>query len=107
VSIEHAIFQWQQGERRLRDAPPSRRAVLERVIDRIVADLRRRLGGRFATAELVALYEEGADWCLDLAMAAAPEEPDAWDVQTVAGAAFARYVREAYDFAGGRRVEAR
>ena len=107
MSIEHAIFQWQEGERRLRDAPSSRRPALERVTDRIVAELRRRLGGRFATAELVALYEEGADWCLDLAMAAAPEQPDAWDLQAVAGAAFARYAREAYDFAGGRHAEAR
>lgn len=107
VSFEHAIFQWQEGERRLRAARPPQRASLERVTNRIVADLRRRLGGRFSTAELVALYEAGTDWCLDLAIAVAPDEPDAWDLQTVAGAAFARYLREAQDFAGGRRLEAR
>lgn len=102
VDFEHAIFQWQEGERRLREAPLTQRPALERVSDRIVAGLRRRLGGRFATAELVELYEAGTDWCLDLAMACAPDEPVAWDMQTVAGAAFSRYVREADDFAGGR-----
>lgn len=107
MSFEHAIFQWQEGERRLRSAPPSQRLALERVSDRILADLRRRLGGSFATGELVELYEAGTDWCLDLAMATAPGEPVAWDLQTVAGAAFSRYVREAHDFAGGRRLEAR
>ncbi len=107
MSFEHAIFQWQEGGRRLGAAPSSQRPILERVTDRIVADLRRRLGGRFATAELVDLYEAGTDWCLDLAIATAPDEPFAWDLQMVAGAAFSRYVREADDFAGGRRLETR
>ncbi len=107
MSFEHAIFQWQEGERRLRAAPLSQRPALEHVTDRIVADLRRRLGGSFATAELVELYDAGTDWCLDVAMATAPDEPVSWDLQTVAGAAFSRYVRDAHDFAGGRRLEAR
>jgi hypothetical protein len=106
VSFDHAIFQWQEGERRLSSAPTSQRLALERVTDRILSDLRRRLGGSFATAELVELYEAGTDWCLDLAMATAPSEPAAWDLQIVAGAAFLRYVREAHDFGGGRRLEA-
>ncbi len=33
-----------------------------------------------------------------------PETPEAWDMTTVAGAAFARYVRESGDYAGGRRI---
>ena len=40
----------------------------------------------------------------DVAVAAAPEEPDAWDERVVGDAAFARYLREATDFAGGRRT---
>ena len=40
-----------------------------------------------------------------IAVAVAPGAPFAWDPRTVADAAFARYVREATDFAGGRRVE--
>lgn len=90
----------------MRDAPPGRRRQLERVSERIVEELRRRLGGAFTTEELAALYEDGTDWCLAVAMAAAPGDPDAWDSDTVADAAFGRYVRDAVDFGGGRRVEA-
>ncbi len=32
------------------------------------------------------------------------EEPEAWDVRIVGDAAFARYLREAVDYAGGRRL---
>ncbi|MGI8512627.1 MAG: hypothetical protein ACR2NH_08350 [Solirubrobacteraceae bacterium] len=78
--------------------------MLERVTSRIVDELRRRLGGAFTTDELTELYENGTDWCLDVAIAVAPENPRAWESATVADAAFATYVREAVDFAGGRRV---
>jgi len=106
VPFENAIYQWEEGRRRLREAPPVRRAALERVTDQIVAELRRRLGGAFTTAELAELYEQGTDWCLDLATVTAPEDPHAWQAETVVDAAFARYVREASDFAGGRRTAA-
>jgi hypothetical protein len=36
----------------------------------------------------------------------APDNPRAWDSETVADAAFARYVREASDWAGGRALQA-
>jgi len=104
MSFENAIYQWQQGERRLQAAPAERRARLERVTDAIVAELRRRLGGRFDTEELVALYERGTTWCLQLAMNLAPEDPWAWEAGVVVDAAFARYLREAADFAGGKRA---
>ncbi len=79
--------------------------AMGRVTEAIHAELRRRLGGAFTTAELVDLYELGTDWCLDLAARVAPDAPWAWDSRTVADAAFARYVREALDYAGGRRTE--
>ncbi len=104
--VENALFQWEEGKRRLREAAPDERAALERVTERIVGELRRRLGGAFTTSELVDLYAQGTDWCLEIAVAAAPEQPHAWESQTVADAAFARYVREAADFAGGRPVDA-
>ena len=103
--VELALFQWEDGGRRLRQAPPDERATLERVTERIVRELRRRLGGAFTTSELVELYAEGTDWCLDVALAVAPDQPYAWEAQVVADAAFARYVREAMDFAGGRLVD--
>jgi hypothetical protein len=105
MGFETAIHQWRDGERRLADAPPAHLPALELVTERIVAQLRRRLGGTFTTEELVQLYEQGTGWCLDVAVAVAPAAPWAWDVRTVADAAFARYLREATDFAGGRRRE--
>jgi hypothetical protein len=103
VSFETAIFQWQQGERRLAAAPPERAALLERVTEALVAELRRRLGGRFATQELVDLYERDTAWCLQVAMNLAPEAAWAWEAGVVVDAAFVRYLREAADYAGGRR----
>jgi hypothetical protein len=103
VPFETANYQWQQGERRLRAEPVERRPRLERVTDALVAELRRRLGGRFCSEELVALYEGGTSWCLQVAMKVAPADPWAWDAGVVVDAAFARYLREAADYAGGRR----
>ena len=103
-SFDTASYQWQEGERRVRDAPPEQRSTLDRVVERAVAELRRRLGGPFTSSELAALYEEqGTRWVIDIASAVAPEDPWAWD-QRVADAAFARYLREASDYAGGRRL---
>ncbi|HWX45463.1 MAG TPA: hypothetical protein VNY52_09095 [Solirubrobacteraceae bacterium] len=102
--FENAIYQWQQGERRLKQAPPERRVLLERVIEALVAELRRRLGGRFSAEELTQQYSRGTSWCLQLAMATAPDDPWAWDSAVVVDAAFGRYLREAVDYAGGRRV---
>jgi hypothetical protein len=103
MSFENAVYQWQQGERRLAGAPAERRPVLERVAAAVVAELRRRLGGRFSAEELADLYEQGTTWCLQVAMRVAPEDPWAWDAGTAVDAAFARYLREAADWAGGRR----
>jgi hypothetical protein len=103
VPYETATDQWTAGERRLEDAPADQRNVLEAVTGRIAAELRRRLGGPFTTEELAELYDQGTDWCSDIAFAAAPDHPYAWDVRVVADAAFGRYLREATDCAGGRR----
>ena len=104
MPFETALPQWQDGLRRLQSTPGDRRPLLERVTDRVVEELRRRLGGPFTTDELVDLYDSGTSWITDVAVGVAPEDPEAWDVRTVGDAAFARYLREATDFAGGRRV---
>lgn len=95
---------WDEGARSLTHAAPGERLALERVSESILFELRRRLGGPFTTDELAELYGRGTDWCLDLAVQAAPNDPGAWNVEVVADAAFARYAREAVDFAGGRRL---
>jgi hypothetical protein len=97
---------WRESQRRLQSADPAERPALDRVVDAIVDELRRRLGGPFTAEELAALYsEQGTDWCFDIATQVAPANPAAWDMSTVAGAAFGRYVREASNYAGGRRLE--
>ncbi|HLY49484.1 MAG TPA: hypothetical protein VKR21_09830 [Solirubrobacteraceae bacterium] len=90
---------WQEGEGRLGEAEPSDRAALDRVVDELVVELRRRLGGPFTTDELARLYaREGTDWAFAIATRVAPANPAAWDMPTVVGAAFARYAREAADY---------
>jgi hypothetical protein len=106
IPFEQLISLWQEGQRRLAEAAPSDRVALERVTDEIVLELRRRLGGPFSVQELAQLYtDQGTDWCFDVATRVAPRTPAAWDLTTVAGAAFARYAREAVDYAVGRRIE--
>ena len=104
MPFETAAYEWEAGLRRLEAAPPGRRETLERVVRAIEQELRRRLGGPFSTAELADLYDRGTAWCSDVALDVAPEDPDAWDVRVVADAAFARYLRAATDYAGGRRL---
>jgi hypothetical protein len=103
VHVDTALQLWSAGQRRLAATAPDERRLLERVSDRILDELRRRLGGSFTTRELAALYSAGTDWCLDVAIATMPHDPRAWDAQTAGDAAFARYVREASDWSGGRR----
>ena len=104
MPYETAIYQWRQGERRLVEAPLERRARLERVTEALVAELRRRLGGRFYAQELVELYERGGAWQQQVARRTAPEDPWAWEAGVVVDAAFGRYLREAADYAGGKRA---
>ena len=105
IRFEDLIGLWEEGQRRLASAEPQERAALERVVDAILGELRKRLGGIFTLQELTQLYlEQGTDWCFQLATEVAPATPAAWDVTTVAGAAFARYAREAVDYTHGRRT---
>jgi hypothetical protein len=105
VRFEEVIGLWREGQRRLAQVDPAVRPALERVTEEIVAELRRRVGGTFSTEELARFYgDEGIDWCFGIAVRTVPSNPEAWDLTTVANAAFARYVREASDYAGGARI---
>jgi hypothetical protein len=99
MRFEDAFVLWQEGEGRLAAADPSDRPALERVVDELVSELRRRLGGPFTTDELARLSAgQGTDWAFEVATRVAPANPAAWDMPTVVGAAFARYAREASDY---------
>jgi hypothetical protein len=95
--IEYLADRWSEAERRVRDLPTASRRPFDRVLDRLVAELRRRLGGRFNAQELVELYEGSSAWTMALAVETAPGEPVAWE-QWVADAAFGRYLRDAADW---------
>ena len=83
--VENALFQWEDGERRLREADDS---AYRRATEDLIDELRRRLGSTFTLEELAELYASGPDLGSD----------PSW----VVDAAFGRYAREAADFAGGR-----
>jgi hypothetical protein len=99
VRFDDVFGLWQEGERRLAGANPEDRQAMERAVNAVVDELRRRLGGPFTSDELAALYaSQGTDWAFDLTTRAAPNNPAAWDMSAVGGAAFARYAREASDY---------
>jgi hypothetical protein len=104
LRFEDLIGLWQDGERRLSQSDPADRVAQERAIDAVVSELRHRLGGPFSVQELARLYlDQGTDWVFQIATRVAPNSPAAWDLTTVAGAAFARFAREAGDYMIGRR----
>jgi hypothetical protein len=108
LPIDNAIFQWEEGYRRLQAArsDPGAYRLLGRVVVAVEDELRKRLGSSFSIEELARLYRQDIDWDLELAMRAVPPDSASWDSSTVVDAAFYLYMREASDFAGGsRRVE--
>jgi len=99
--LENALYQWRDGERRLADTEEPARTDLERAADAVVERLRKRLGSVFVLDELAELYAEGTDWATELATRHAAGT----DAAAVVDAAFARYAREASNYAGGRARE--
>ena len=100
-AVENALYQWREGERRLAGAPEPAQADLDSAADAVVEELRRRLGSSFVVDELADLYGKDTDWALELARRNAAGS----DAAAVVDAAFARYLREAKDYAGGRPRE--
>ena len=98
TAVAYARSEWEEAESRLRVQPPQRRRVLDDVVESIVVELNKRVGQNFATIDLVRVHERAEDWCMDVAHQAAPDEPQAWDLSIVQGAAFYRYSRQAQDY---------
>ena len=100
--LDTALFQWEEGYRRLeelRDQPRLYRRV-GRAVSAVEDELRRRIGLTFSAAELAALYAAGTEWCLEVALSTAPDAAG-WDPEIVADAAFFLYLRGASDYSGG------
>ena len=100
-AVENALYQWREGDRRIDNAPEPAQADLQSAVDVVLEALRRRLGSSFVVNELAALYGEDTDWALEIAR----RHRAGTDSASVVDAAFARYVREAKDFAGGQPRE--
>lgn len=100
-TVENALFQWEEGEARIRQADDREGRELDRAAQLVAGELRRRLGGSFTLAELVSLYGEGTDWANDLVQ----RRFLGTDGTAAVNAAFLRCARDSADFAGGRRHE--
>ena len=100
-AVENALYQWREGERHIANAPEPAQADLQAAADVVVEALRRRLGSSFMVDELAELYAQDTDWALEVAR----RNRAGTDAAAVVDAAFALYVREAKDFAGGQRRE--
>jgi hypothetical protein len=96
-ALENALFQWRDGDRRLAQTAEPARADLDRAAYVVLEELRKRLGSTFLVEELADLYHQGTDW----ATAIAARHAAGTDAAAVVDAAFARYAREASNFAGG------
>jgi hypothetical protein len=100
--VENALFQWEDGERRVRAAEPPVGPAAERATQVVLGELRKRLGSSYTVEELAELYAAGVDWAADLARTAGAGSAAVAAVD----AAFARYARGATNFGGGRRRRA-
>jgi hypothetical protein len=102
-TVENAVFQWEEGYRRLQAAraDPAAYRGLGRAVTVAQDTLRKRLGSSFSVEELASLYDDNDDWGVELALEALPDQSHLWDSSTVVDAAFYLYMREAVDFAGG------
>lgn len=100
-AVENALFQWEDGERHVRDTPEPARAQLDRAVAVVLDELRRRLGSAFSVEELADFYADDVDWASDIAQREAAGTDSSW----VVDAAFSRYAREATNYSGGRTRE--
>lgn len=91
--VDLALDQWTTGNLRIGGDP-----ALADASDAVLAELRRRLGGPFEISELVELYGGDTDWAAEIVGRHASGTDSSWAID----AAFARYARQASDFAGGR-----
>ena len=86
VALEIAMYQWQEGQQRMREADPSDQGRLDTAMYAVLDELRHRLGSTFEIAELADLYAEGTDWAEEIAQG----RWAASDAVAVVDAAFAR-----------------
>lgn len=100
TAVEYARSRWEEGEQRVQRAAPDsrRRDVLEEVVAALLQELEKRVGQTFTTLDLATIQDEAEPWCTRVAHEVAPDDPWAWELDTVQNAAFHRYARRASDY---------
>ena len=98
-AVETARQEWQEGHRRFQEEardPRRRRRLLDQ-LERVTAELRRRLGTTFTLSELVATYPGVEDWARETLEEVGGAD---WarDVTLVSDEAFHLYARGATDY---------
>jgi hypothetical protein len=100
VDLESARRDWEDGYRRLREQGGDR-ARADRLHDQVAAvtaELRKRVGGVFTTAELAAAYAGAERWARDAVAERGSATGWSRDVTTATDAAFHLYARGAVDY---------
>src|SRR4051794_6644123 len=95
--LDNALYQWEEGHARLRElsAQPRTAGLLNRAVEAIRDELRRRIGPTFSSQQLADLYAQGTDWCLEAARVALPINAVDLDPQAIVDGAFHLYLRGA------------
>jgi len=100
VSIELARQQWQDGARRVKETvrDPLEHGRLMTVVDVLVVELRRRVGGIYTLEQLAAEYDRVDRWALDVVAENASVPGWERSLTTAQDAAFFTYARGAQDY---------
>lgn len=92
--------EWADGYRALQESAsdPRRHDQLVAQVEAVTDELRRRVGGAYTTAELVAAYRNAEDWARATVPDRAPAPGWPRTLSLVVAAAFHQYARGAVDY---------
>ena len=98
--VESARRDWEVAYRRLVEEArdPGQADVLQRQVEVVSEELRRRLGGPFTLSELASEYRRADDWARDAVAERAASSGWPGNLSLVEGAAFLLYSRGAVDY---------
>ncbi|MBV8064614.1 MAG: hypothetical protein JOY73_03740 [Actinobacteria bacterium] len=93
--------EWEEGDRLLEAETPDRRRYEQLLaqVEVVTAELRRRVGGTYTLAQLVAAYGSADTWARQAVADRAPGPGWPRDLSLVLAAAFHAYQRGASDYA--------
>jgi hypothetical protein len=100
TQIEVTRHEWEEGTRRLeatRD-DPRRYGQLLRLLELVLAELRKQIGQRYTLHELVDAYTDSERWAREVLAERAPDPGWPRDLTTVLAAAFDAYQHGAMDY---------